>query len=105
MTGQAGQGNAAISMLTNIHGQSVQDQKDFTKQEADNLKAYNDKMKTLSDAEADLLKDIDDYELSLAKSNKDKEEATRDLAEETEIRDAAQAYLDEIRPGCTFIQD
>jgi len=104
MEGQRGQGNSAINMLKFIKQSSVDEQKDFTDTENDNIDSYNSAMKTLTDAEADLVADIDSYESTLAKQNKDKVQAEEDLSGETGERDTVKAYLASIKPGCDFIQ-
>merc|ERR1719408_669007 len=104
MEGQRGQGNSAINMLKFIKQSSVDEQKDFTDTENDNIDSYNSSMKTLTDAEADLVAEIDSYESTLAKQNKDKVQAEEDLSGETGERDTVKAYLASIKPGCDFIQ-
>jgi hypothetical protein len=104
MEGQRGQGNSAINMLKFIKQSSVDEQKDFTDTENSNIDSYNGTMKTLTDAEAQLVADIDSYESTLAKQNKDKVQAEEDLSGETGERDTVKAYLASIKPGCDFIQ-
>merc|ERR1719359_2019984 len=104
MEGQRGQGNSAINMLKFIKQSSVDEQKDFTDTENDNIDSFNSAMKTLTDAEADLVADIDSYESTLAKQNKDKVQAEEDLSGETGERNTVKAYLASIKPGCDFIQ-
>merc|ERR1719359_2824719 len=104
MEGQRDQGNSAINMLKFIKQSSVDEQKDFTDTENDNINSYNNAMTTLTDAEAQLVADIDSYESTLAKQNKDKVQAEEDLSGETGERNTVKAYLASIKPGCDFIQ-
>merc|ERR1719305_240956 len=89
-TGQGESGNQAIEMLKFIESASKDEESDVI-----------DAEKT---AEGKLKEAIASYELDLANTEKQHEQAAEDLATTTKDRDAIVKYLASIEPGCTFIQ-
>merc|ERR1719146_467582 len=51
-----------------------------------------------------MMKSIDEFNLDLADTEKSLEEANAELATTTAEHTATVKYLDDIEPGCTFIQ-
>merc|ERR1719378_1152863 len=65
---------------------------------------FEGNMQALTKAEAELQENIASYELDLANTEKQHQQAVEDLATTTKDRDAIVKYLASIEPGCTFIQ-
>merc|ERR1719201_1811435 len=65
---------------------------------------FDGEMKTAKDAEQGMMKAIDGFKLDLANTEKSIEEASAELSTTTDEHTATVKYLDDIEPGCTFIQ-
>merc|ERR1719201_2368967 len=65
---------------------------------------FDDEMKTAKDAEQGMMKAIDGIKLDLANTEKSIQEASAELSTTTDEHTATVKYLDDIEPGCTFIQ-
>merc|ERR1719407_424634 len=61
-------------------------------------------MSTAKSAEKGMMEAIDGFKLDLADTEKSLQEASAELASTTDEHTATVAYLDDIEPGCTFIQ-
>merc|ERR1719379_2801812 len=102
-SGQSEKGNEAIEMLQFIEKESKQelsDTIDTEKEEGD----FEGQMTALTTAEAELQESIGSYQLDLANTEKQREQAHEDLATTTKDHKAIVEYLASIEPGCTFIQ-
>lgn len=105
MDGQKENGGKAVEMLQYILDETETERGDATTQEATDLAAYTASMTALKASEKTLRDDLANYENGLASDQQDLEETNEDSRATTNERDAIQAFLDQIEPGCTFIQD
>merc|ERR1719183_3060719 len=64
---------------------------------------YEDSMQKLKDEEAKAEKSLADLQETLAEKEKDLLDAKEDLKETTKDKEAIEAYLGKIKPGCDFI--
>jgi len=103
-TGQGESGNQAIEMLKFIESASKDEESDAIDAEKTAQGKFEGEMTALTTAEGELKEAISSYELDLANTEKQHEQAVEDLATTTKDRDAIIAYLKSIEPGCTFIQ-
>jgi len=103
-TGQGESGNQAIEMLKFIESASKDEESDVIDAEKTAQGKFEGEMQALTAAEEELKEAISSYELDLANTEKQHEQAVEDLATTTKDRDAIIAYLKSIEPGCTFIQ-
>jgi len=101
--GQSSKGGDVIDMLEFIHEESVKEEHaahaDEEKAQAD----YEDSMTKLKKEEADAEKRLGDLQESLAEKEKELLEAEEDLKSTTADKEAIEAYLSKIKPGCDFI--
>merc|ERR1719263_1960602 len=103
-TGQGESGNQAIEMLKFIESASKDEESDTIDAEKTAQGKFEGEMTALTTAEGELKEAIASYELDLANTEKQHEQAAEDLATTTKDRDAIVKYLASIEPGCTFIQ-
>jgi chromosome segregation ATPase len=103
-SGQGEDGNKAIEMLEFIASETTKAKDEAIADEQTAVSEFETEMTSLTDSEANLVADIDQYKLDLATSEKQLEEAKEDLATTTKEHAAIVKYLTEIEPGCTFIQ-
>merc|ERR1719174_1933548 len=103
-TGQGESGNQAIEMLKFIESASKDEESDAIDAEKTAQGKFEGEMTALTTAEGELKEAIASYELDLANTEKQHEQAAEDLATTTKDRDAIVKYLASIEPGCTFIQ-
>jgi len=101
---QSGDGNKVIDMLKFIASETAEEKKTAMDTEQSSVDTYNDEMDTAMTAEKGMMKSIDEFNLDLADTEKSLEEANAELATTTAEHTATVKYLDDIEPGCTFIQ-
>merc|ERR1719238_1729230 len=101
---QSGNGNKAIDMLKFIAGETADEKKTAIDTEDSAQDTFDGEMKTAKDAEQGMMKAIDGFKLDLANTEKSIEEASAELSTTTDEHTATVKYLDDIEPGCTFIQ-
>merc|ERR1719311_1345477 len=101
---QSGSGNKVIDMLNFIASETAEEKKTAIDTEESAVDTFDGEMKTAKDAEKGMVEAIDGFELDLANTEKSLEEANAELASTTDEHTATVAYLDDIEPGCTFIQ-
>merc|ERR1719161_1477107 len=101
---QSGNGNKVIDMLNFIAGETKDEKDNAISTEESAVDTFNGEMKTAKDAEEGMMKAIDGYKLDLANTEKSLQEAEAELATTTAEHTATVKYLDDIEPGCTFIQ-
>jgi hypothetical protein len=101
---QSGNGNKAIDMLKFIAGETADEKKTAIDTEDSAQDSFDGEMKTAKDAEQGMMKAIDGFKLDLANTEKSIQEASAELSTTTDEHTATVKYLDDIEPGCTFIQ-
>merc|ERR1719281_1080778 len=101
---QSGNGNKVIDMLNFIAGETKDEKDNAVSSEESAVDTFNGEMKTAKDAEQGMMKAIDGFKLDLANTEKSLQEDQAELATTTEEHTATVKYLDDIEPGCTFIQ-
>merc|ERR1719235_323466 len=101
---QSSNGNKVIDMLNFIAGETKDEKDNAISTEESAVDTFNGEMKTAKDAEEGMMKAIDGYKLDLANTEKSLQEADAELATTTAEHTATVKYLDDIEPGCTFIQ-
>ena len=92
-------------MLKFIRDETVKEHAKADKDEADALSDYNGVMKGLKKDESDLQASIVKDKASLATKEKTLLEKQDDLKDTTKAKEAIEAYLLSIKPGCDFIKD
>merc|ERR1719174_1307030 len=103
-TGQGESGNQAIEMLKFIESASKDEESSTIDAEKTAQGKFEGEMTALTTAEESLKEGISSYELDLANTEKQHEQAVEDLATTTKDCDAIVKFLASIEPGCTFIQ-
>merc|ERR1740121_2686425 len=103
--GQSADGSSAIGMLKFILSNTEKEEADAYKAEETAQHLYEDRMKDLTDEEARLRKSLADLQEKLAAAEKELLEKREDLKVTTEEKEAIEAYLLKIKPGCDFIED
>merc|ERR1719311_287447 len=101
---QSGNGNKVIDMLNFIAGETKDEKDTAISTEESAVDAFDDEMTTAKDAEKGMMEAIDGFKLDLADMEKSLQEANAELATTTAEHTATVKYLDDIEPGCTFIQ-
>merc|ERR1719240_1917413 len=96
--------NKVIDMLKFIAGETKDEKKNAIDTEDSAQDTFDDEMKTAKDAEKGMMEAIDGFKLDLADTEKSLQEANAELATTTAEHTATVKYLDDIEPGCTFIQ-
>jgi len=102
--GQSTDGNKAIEMIKFIAGETTKEKETAIATEQSAVEAYNGEMEILSADEKQLVEDIASYKLDEATSAKQLEEAHEDLTTTKHEKAAVERFLEQIEPGCTFIQ-
>merc|ERR1719472_269647 len=102
--GQSEKGNEALEMLAFIEKESKQELSDTIDTEKKEQGDFEGQMTALTTAEEELQESIGSYQLDLANTEKQREQAHEDLATTTKDHKAIVEYLASIEPGCTFIQ-
>jgi chromosome segregation ATPase len=101
---QSSSGNKVIDMLTYIASETAEEKKTAIDTEQSAVDTFDDEMKTAKDAESGMMTAIDGFKLDLADTEKSLQEANAELSTTTDEHTATVKYLDDIEPGCTFIQ-
>jgi len=101
--GQSSQGGDVIKMLNFILDESKKEEMDAHKSEEESQADYEDSMAALKKEEADAEKNLADLQDTLAEKEKELLDAKEDLKKTTEDKEAIEAYLAKIKPGCDFI--
>ena len=101
---QSGNGNKVIDMLNFIAGETKEEKDTAISTEESAQDTFDDEMKTAKDAEKGMMEAIDGFKLDLADTEKSLQEANAELSTTTDEHTATVKYLDDIEPGCTFIQ-
>jgi len=103
MKGQSKQGGDVIEMLEFILSETVKEEMDAHKDEEKAQADYEDSMAALKKQEADSQKNLANMQETLAEKEKELLETQEDLKETTKDKEAIEAYLLKIKPGCDFI--
>jgi len=101
--GQSDKGGDIIQMLNFILSEATKEEMQAHKDEEKAQADYEDSMTTLKDEEAKAEKSLAKLQADLAQAEKDLLEAQEDLKETTKDKEAIEAYLAKIKPGCDFI--
>jgi len=101
--GQSGKGGDVITMLEFIHGETVKEENEAHADEEKGQADYEDSMTKLKAQEAADEKQLADLQDELAEKEKSLLEAQEDLKATTADKEAVEAYLLKIKPGCDFI--
>merc|ERR1719277_1876028 len=103
--GRSTQGTSAIDMLKFILSSTQKEEEEAHDAERVAQHAFEDSMQALKDEEESLLKDLAKYKLDLAEAEEKLLQRQEDLKKTTEEKEAIEAYLLKIKPGCDFIED
>merc|ERR1719247_2212038 len=90
-------------MLEFIHSETVKEENEAHQEEEKSQAAYEDFMTKLKDQEAADEKQLANLQDELAEKEKSLLEAQEDLKATTADKEAVEAYLLKIKPGCDFI--
>jgi hypothetical protein len=101
---QSGNGNKVIDMLNFIKGETGDEKQNAIDSEDSAQETFDGEMTTAKDAEQGMVEAIDGFKLDLADTEKSLQEANAELSTTTDEHTATVQYLDDIEPGCTFIQ-
>merc|ERR1719253_2362586 len=101
--GRSSGGNDAISMLQFILDETKKEQSEAHKAENDAQHEFEDSMQECKDTEASLQKSLAQLHEDLAEAKKNLIEKKEDLEKTNQEKEAAEAYLLKIKPGCDFI--
>jgi hypothetical protein len=101
--GQSSKGTDAISMLKFILEETNKEEGVAHKDENDSQFLYEDSMKTLKDEERTLLETLASLQKTLAETEQELLEKEADLKSTIAAKEAIEAYLLKIKPGCDFI--
>merc|ERR1719460_1503778 len=100
---QSGNGNKVIDMLKFIASETGEE-KTAIDTEDSAQDTFDGEMTSAKAAEKGMMEAIDGFKLDLADTEKSLQEANAELATTTAEHTATVQYLDDIEPGCTFIQ-
>ena len=103
MKGQSDQGGDVIEMLEFILSETKAEEMQAHSDEEDAQAKYEDSMAGLKKQEASDEKRLSNLQEDLAEKEKDLLQAKEDLKATTEDKEAIEAYLLKIKPGCDFI--
>jgi len=101
--GQSDKGGDVIDMLEFILKETTTEEMNAHKDEEKGQADYEDSMTKLKKEQADGEKNLADLQDTLAEKEKDLLDAQEDLKTTTEDKEAIEAYLLKIKPGCDFI--
>jgi len=101
--GQSDQGGDVIKMLEFIMSETVKEEMTAHSDEESAQAEYEDSMAQLKKEQADAEKSLSDLQDTLATKQQELLEAQEDLKSTTDDKEAIEAYLDKIKPGCDFI--
>lgn len=103
--GQSGKGANVIGMLQFILDETKREETLAHENEESSQKSYEDSMTSLKSGEAQLQSSLATLQQNLASTEQDLLDKKDDLKRTTAEKDAAEAYLLEIKPGCDFIEN
>jgi hypothetical protein len=103
--GQSKKGGDVIEMLEFILKETVKEETDAHADEEKAQADYEDSMAKLKKEEADSEKTLADLQETLAEKEEELLSAKEDLKATTEDKEAIEAYLLKIKPGCDFITE
>merc|ERR1740121_3367352 len=103
--GQSADGSSAIGMLKFILTNTQKEEEEAHNDERNAQHTFEDRMKSLTDEEARLRKELADLQEKLAEAEKELLEKQKDLKVTIAEKEAIEAYLLKIKPGCDFIED
>merc|ERR1719310_570977 len=103
--GQKGKGGDVISMLEFILDETNNEETTAHEDEEKAQADYEDSMTKLKDEEAKAEKTLAKLKDELAKTEQELLETQEDLKATTEDKEAIEAYLLKIKPGCDFIDE
>jgi len=101
--GQSGKGNDAISMIQFILEETKKEESVAHTNENDAQHAFEDSMTTLKTEEASLQSNLATLTKTLADTEQELMEKKQDLEDTIKAKEAIEAYLLKIKPGCDFI--
>jgi hypothetical protein len=101
--GQSASGKKVLDMLGFILDGTKAEEKEAKKDEASAKEKYDKSMDTLKKAETKLQDALAKFTKTLAEKQLALVEAQQELKKTTAVKDKAEAYLLEIKPGCDFI--
>jgi len=101
--GQSEQGNSAIEMIEFIHEETKKEEQGLHDTEEEEQKAYDEMMSTLKEEEENLQTTLVDTKKTLSETELELEGKRADLKVTTKEKEAVEAYLAKIKPGCDFI--
>jgi len=103
--GQSDSGNKVLGMLDFILEESVKEENEAHADEEKAQADYEDSMTQLKKEQKDAEENLSSLQDDLAQAEKDLLENQEDLKATTEDKEAIEAYLLKIKPGCDFITD
>jgi chromosome segregation ATPase len=103
--GQKESGNKVIEMLEFIIEETKKEEDALHKGEEDDVKAFEESMATLKEEEETLQTTLVDTKKTLVETELELEGKREDLSVTTHEKEAIEAYLLKIKPGCDFIKD
>jgi chromosome segregation ATPase len=101
--GQSKKGGDVIEMLNFILSETQNEQMEAHKDEEKAQADYEDSMAQLKKEEAGAEKSLAEKQETLAEKEQDLLAAQEDLKKTTKDKEAIEAYLEKIKPGCDFI--
>jgi hypothetical protein len=104
-SGQSKSGNEAITMLEFILSETKKEHSKADSDEKSAQKEYDDSMGKLKKDETDMQKSLVKLKENLTEKEKELMEKQADLKDTTSAKEAIEAYLTKIKPGCDFIAD
>jgi len=103
--GQSTKGKEVLDMLEFILGESEKEEEEARDDEESSKSAFDGSMKTLKEEEINLQDQIATLEETLAEKEKDLLNKKQDLKETEHAKEAIEKYIQEIKPGCDFINN
>mmetsp|Transcript_997 Transcript_997/g.1727 ORF Transcript_997/g.1727 Transcript_997/m.1727 type:complete len:754 (+) Transcript_997:78-2339(+) len=100
---KGGRGASVISMLEFVLDETEKEETTAKNTEDAALLAYTEEMERLKGLEEDMESSLVTTKETLAQTQKELLEAKQDLKDETAAKEAIEAYLLKIKPGCDFI--
>jgi len=101
--GASGEGGA-VGLIARIHRETIQEEEQAHTDESNSQHEYEGQMVGLTDLQRELEETISSLEGQKAEDEATKLAKSQELEKTTKDRDMILAYLDQIRPGCDFIQ-
>lgn len=103
--GQSDQGNKALDMLKFIKDETEKEHAKADSDEKQSQGDFEDSISALKKAETKMQKALVKLKADLTEAELKLEEKRTDLKETTAAKEAIEAYLLDIKPGCDFITD